>query len=134
MITLGASGGLFSSSPQLFHSYLKQAANILHSRQILLFPDAGTVRNPLVLKQYKRTIDLVQSFGFTVKIAWWGQVNKSHPDPDELKGDYQIISPDTFFTFGLKYSAFFPVDDNCNVVRQFLDLLQKAINSIHLKK
>ena len=133
MISLGASGGLFASSPQLLKAYLTKASNILHTKSVLLFPDAGAVRNPLVLKQYKRTIDLIQSLGFNVAtaklavgIAWWGQVDKSHPDPDEFKGEYRIISPDTFFTYGLRYSAYFPGAGNRNLVKQFFNLLSSA--------
>lgn len=126
LISLGASGGLFAVSPKLLKAYLDKASNILHTKSVLLFPDAGSVRNPLVLKQYKRTIDLVQTLGFSVAIAWWGQINKSNPDPDEFQGDYQVISPDTFFTFGLRYSAYFPGENNHNLVRQFLDLLKNA--------
>lgn len=123
LISLGASGGLFAASPKLLKAYLNIASNILHTKSILLFPDAGAVKNPHVLRQYKRTIDLIQSLGFTVEIAWWGQIDKSCPDPDEFKGEYRVISPDTFFLFGLRHSAYFPGTDNQNVVRQFLRLL-----------
>ena len=134
LISLGASGGMFAVSPQLLKLYLYQASSILQTGQILLFPDAGAVRNPHVLKQYKRTIDLVESFGYEVKIAWWGQINKSAPDPDELEGNYQIISTEQFFYLGLKYSAFFAGKDRHNVVRQFLNLLQNTNNPVRLKK
>lgn len=70
LISLGASGGMFAVSPKLLKIYLTKASNILHTKSVLLFPDAGAVRNPLVLKQYKRTIDLISSFGFSVAIAW----------------------------------------------------------------
>lgn len=133
LVCLGASGGLFAVSPHLLKIYLNQASNILRTKSVLLFPDAGSVRNPLVLKQYKRTIDLVESLGYTVAIAWWNQINKSCPDPDELVGDYQIISTEQFFYFGLRYCAYFPDCDGRNAVRQFLNLLQNASNSIQLK-
>ena len=117
---------MFAVSPKLLKVYLTKASNILHTKSVLLFPDAGAVSNPLVLRQYKRTIDLIKSLGFYIAIAWWGQIKKSNPDPDEFQGDYQVISPDTFFTFGLRYSAYFPGTDNRNLVRQFLDLAQKC--------
>jgi hypothetical protein len=134
LISLGASGGLFAVSPKLLKVYLNKASNILHTKSVLLFPDAGAVRNPLVLRQYKRTIDLISSFGFSVAIAWWGQINKSNLDPDEFQGDYQVISPDTFFTFGLRYSAYFPGTDNRNLVRQLLDLLKNACDALELRR
>lgn len=61
-----------------------------------------------------------------MKIAWWRQVNKSCPDPDEFDGNYHIISPLAFFNLGLRYSTFFPDQDNHNVVSQFLNLLSTA--------
>jgi hypothetical protein len=133
LISLGASGGMFSISPKLLKVYLNQASNILRIKQILLFPDAGAVRNPNVLKQYKRTIDLIESLGYTVEIAWWNQIDKSCPDPDELKGDYQIISTEQFFNFGLQYCAFFPGDNNRNAVRIFFNLLKNTTRSTQLK-
>ena len=126
LISLGASGGLFAASPTLLKSYLTKTSNILRTKSVLLFPDAGAVRNPLVLKQYKRTIDTVKNLGFHIAIAWWGQIDKSSLDPDEFRGNYQIISPDTFFTFGLRYCAFFPDTDGHNLVRQFFELLSTA--------
>jgi hypothetical protein len=126
LLSLGASGGLFASSPTLFRSYLKQASQLLATKSVLLFPDAGAVRNPLVLKQYQRTINLVQNLGFNVRLAWWSQINKSCSDPDEYQGNYRIISPNIFFTIGLRYSAFFPAVDGRNLVRQFFDLLSTA--------
>jgi len=126
LITLGASGGLFAASPQQLKLYLNKASNILHCKSVLLFPDAGAVRNPLVLKQYKRTIDLLQSLGFSVQFAWWNQINKSDSDPDEFDGDYQIISVQQFFNLGLQYSAFYPNQHNHNAVKDFLNLLTNS--------
>lgn len=134
LISLGASGGLFAASPQLLKLYLTKASNILRTKSVLLFPDAGAVHNPLVLRNYKRTIDLISNFGFSVAIAWWGQVNQSQPDPDRFQGDYQVISTLAFFNLGLKYSAFFPDENNRNVVRQFLDILSHSHNSAELKQ
>ena len=64
LLSLGASGGLFAVSPKLLKVYLNKASNILHTKSVLLFPDAGAVKNPLVLRQYKRTIDLISSSRF----------------------------------------------------------------------
>ena len=133
LICLGASGGMFAVSPQLFKVYLDRASSILQTKRVLLFPDAGAVKNPNLLKQYKRTINLVQRLGYNIAIAWWEQINKSCPDSDELTEDYQIISVEEFFALGLKYCAFFPDEDNHNVVRQFLDLLQNT-NHLELKQ
>jgi hypothetical protein len=123
LICLGASGGLFSNSPQLFQSYLHRASQIKSTPKVLLFPDAGAVRNHLVLRQYFRTIKLLETFGYQVAIAWWGQINKSAPDCDELEGSYELLAPLEFFTLGLKHSAFYPDDDGRNLVRRFFTLL-----------
>jgi len=123
LITLGASGGLFASSPKQLKSYLDKASSILQCKSVLFFPDAHAVKNHQVLKRYKRTTDLLTKLGYSVQFAWWGQINKSDPDPDEYKGDYQIISIEQFFSLGLQYSAFYPNKHNRNAVQDFLDLL-----------
>jgi hypothetical protein len=134
LICLGASGGLFASSPQLFQSYLIRASKTLSTNKVLLFPDAGAVQNHLVLRQYYKTIKLLTSFGYQVKVAWWGQINKSTPDCDELEGSYELLAPVDFFTLGLEYSAFFPDDDGRNLVRRFYHLLVTCPTPQELKK
>lgn len=53
--------------------------------EIVITPDAGSVKNKLVVKQYRRVANLLTSWGYTVTFAWWGQVDKSFPDIDELQ-------------------------------------------------
>ncbi|NJO97616.1 MAG: hypothetical protein HC764_17790 [Pleurocapsa sp. CRU_1_2] len=50
-----------------------------------------------------------------IPLRIWNQIDKSHPDCDELfDRSYQIISVEEFFTLGLQYSAFYPDRDQRN--------------------
>lgn len=106
-IFIGAAGGNFCSSP----AQLKTSLEALKPDIVTLYPDGGAVTNPHVMGQYQRTIELVSSWGYTVKVAWWGQIYKSHDhDIDELTGDEAIayISPEEFLALGAQYSGYTP--------------------------
>ncbi|MEC4869076.1 MAG: hypothetical protein SAJ11_23620, partial [Jaaginema sp. PMC 1078.18] len=54
-------------------------------------PDAGGVSNKNVFKRDRKTIRLIQSWGYRVQVANWGQwYDKSRPDFDELSPDADI--------------------------------------------
>jgi hypothetical protein len=94
-IFIGAAAGNFAGSPE----QLKESIDALKPEIITLYPDAGAVTNPHVMGQYRRTIELVSSWGYAVNVAWWRQLEKSHPDVDELTGDEAItyLTPSEFF-------------------------------------
>lgn len=98
-ITIGASGALFASSPQQFARFLKEAAVVVESNRCLLYPDAGAVRNYLVMIQYHKLASRVKSLGFELKVAWWGQFTKAQPDIDEYSGKFKLITWQQFCQF-----------------------------------
>lgn len=85
-IVIGASGGNFGGSPQTFKHYLDSASKELGGIKLTtLYADAAAVSNHAVLNQYRRTYELVQGWGYTLQVAWWGQIDKTAPDSDELQ-------------------------------------------------
>ncbi|MGB5713056.1 MAG: hypothetical protein WBM44_19390 [Waterburya sp.] len=98
-ITVGASGAMFASSPRQFARLLKSAAVITASNRCLLYPDAGAVRNYLVMIQYHKLARLVKSWGFELRVAWWGQFTKGQPDIDEYSGRFELITWQQFCQF-----------------------------------
>ncbi len=96
-LCIGAAGGNFASSPQTLKRYLEAASVMLAgSKQVVLWADAGAVMNKQVMRQYKKTYQLLQQWGYELRIAWWGQVDKSHPDPDEYSGKYELLTWNQF--------------------------------------
>jgi transcriptional regulator with XRE-family HTH domain len=105
-IFIGAAAANFAGSPEQF----KESIDALKPETITLYPDAGAVANPHVMGQYRRTIELLSSWGYTVNVAWWGQTDKSHSDVDELTGTEAIayISVEEFLALGAQYSGYTP--------------------------
>ncbi len=66
---------------QTISSYLRQ----LNCKTLRLMPDAGAVINPHIGEANAQTVAWCQEWGCSVTVGWWGQVDKSHPDIDELK-------------------------------------------------
>uniref|UniRef100_A0A0C1RPF3 Uncharacterized protein n=2 Tax=Tolypothrix TaxID=111782 RepID=A0A0C1RPF3_9CYAN len=92
-ITIGAAGGNFASSPETFKRYLTAASEKLGgTKDLLLWADAGAVINKNVMRQYRRTHELVRSWGYTLKVAWWGQVDKYCADGDEYTLEFEILN------------------------------------------
>ncbi|MDJ0726912.1 MAG: hypothetical protein QNJ38_17560, partial [Prochloraceae cyanobacterium] len=83
---ISASGGHFYKSPKLLRHYL-DFLGCNKSTQIVLFADAGSIKNKSTLSIYKNTIALIESWGYKVKIGWWNQVEKSVGDIDEIDQD-----------------------------------------------
>lgn len=99
IITLGAAGGQFASSSQTLQVTLQRVAAELGTNRIDFFPDAGSLENTNVLRQYEATWELLEQWGYSVSVGWWGQVSKGQPDIDELEdlGAIAFISPQAFF-------------------------------------
>jgi hypothetical protein len=90
-IVIGASGGQHAGSPQQLGDYLKAAAAMgIDVSTIQIYIDAGDIVNPHVMKRLVNLVDLLESWGKTVEIAWWGQQTKEEPDIDELEDISQI--------------------------------------------
>lgn len=102
-IFIGAASANFSASPEQVAEHLRAASEHHGNTQlVILYPDAGCTQNPHILRIYQRSLELIESLGYEVKIAWWGQVDKTHFDVDELKdlSTIEYISPDDFFNVG----------------------------------
>lgn len=85
VVVLGAAGANFAASPEQVDEHLAAASERLGgTKEIAFSPDGGAVSNPHILKAYKRSWELFSKLGYHVKIAWWGQTSKQHPDIDEL--------------------------------------------------
>jgi hypothetical protein len=68
------------------------ASSLSGTKDLLLWADAGAVANKNVMRQYRRTYELVRSWGYTLRVAWWGQLDKSCLDGDEYTGCFEILT------------------------------------------
>jgi hypothetical protein len=88
---IGAAGGSFTASSQQLRGALTQLSQEQETNLVTLYPDAGGVSNRHVYRRDCETIRLVQSWGYRVQVANWGQFgNKSQPDFDELPPTEQV--------------------------------------------
>lgn len=113
LLTIGASGGMFTSSPKTFEKLLKTAKQELNTNKVVIYGDAGAVKNPLVLNRYHHAAEFLRERGFEVSFAWWEQIDKQkHSDIDEILTDTKIdlISPEEFFAMGKQYCNWKPTD------------------------
>ena len=101
-IVIGAAGGQFAGSPKLLEEYLRRASEDVGSKEVFIYPDAGDILNKSVMSRWDQVANLIISFGYDVKFAWWGQIAKSDSDIDELTNYSQIeyISLDKFLSKG----------------------------------
>lgn len=92
--TIGAAGGLFSSSP----NQLKNILGALGVSHVHFAPDAGAISNKQVFSRDSNTIALLERLGVSVSILYWGQgFDKSLGDIDETNlNQIQTISPDAY--------------------------------------
>lgn len=67
-------------------AYLRQ----LGCKTLRLMPDAGAVGNPHISQANSDTLAACVEWGYSITVGWWGQVDKSYPDIDELKSFDQI--------------------------------------------
>lgn len=107
LFTIGAAGGQWASSLELFREILEKAASAVGKKEILIFPDAGDILNSSVMSRWQRVIALLGQWGWLVKVAWWGQTEKSRPDIDELTdfSSIEYISPEAFWKIAKGDSA-----------------------------
>lgn len=97
---IGASGGNFKGSQQ-------QVIEILDGYDtVVIAPDAGDVLNRHVMKRWQTQIEFFQSIGKLVKVAWWGQVEKTVGDIDEINKEtlttIVYLSPSEFLEIAEK--------------------------------
>lgn len=88
-IVIGAAGGYFTLAPQQLRQYLTTANLTANSQdslpsEVIIYPDAGDVANPNVMKRWQSHIELFTQWGIKTWFGWWGQLTKDHDDIDEL--------------------------------------------------
>ncbi|MEY2831494.1 MAG: hypothetical protein RLZZ574_752 [Cyanobacteriota bacterium] len=139
-IVIGAAGGLFASSPKTLAEYLTAASEQINTKNVLIYPDAGAVKNPSVLRSYFRTINFLEQEGYSPVLAWWGQTDKLlHPDIDEIGAqpfatqenskDLTVIEPNYFFNLGKLYSGYDPKHE-LNYRQKPVDRLDELANKL----
>ena len=70
-----------------FGNYPKQLKGILESlgvAELVLIPDAGALFNPNIRPAFEKLNRVLKSIGVTLSALWWGQIEKSDLDGDEL--------------------------------------------------
>ena len=93
---IGASGGMFASSPQQFKEWIEW----LNPSKLILCPDGGDLLNYQVMARLKRQFKFFAELGLDVKILWWGQSTKAGGDIDEISREQfeqaEVISFEEF--------------------------------------
>ena len=93
LLVIGAAAGNFAASPETFKRYLEAASTMLDgTKQVVLWADAGAIANKDVMLQYRRTYYLLKKWGYTLQIAWWGQIDKNCKDGDEYLDEYELLT------------------------------------------
>jgi uncharacterized protein (DUF927 family) len=92
---IGASSGLFRSSPIQVKAASKDV------KTVIIAVDAGDVVNPHRYRHWRLETEFFQSLGLEVLFAWWGQINKTENDVDELTPNelrsIEYLTPDRLF-------------------------------------
>ncbi|NEP01374.1 MAG: hypothetical protein F6K58_22505 [Symploca sp. SIO2E9] len=101
-VFLGAASANFATSPEQTNILLETASQRLGgSKLIEFYADAGAISNRHVKSSYQRSWELFQNLGYEVKVVWWGQIDKSYPDCDEISSEAlqknkKLLKPDEF--------------------------------------
>ena len=87
VVYIGAAGATFQDQT------LARVLGALPDGTMTLYPDAGAVSNRGVMTSYQSLNKLIcptVESPQRLKVAWWGQLDKTHPDCDELDGTESI--------------------------------------------
>ena len=79
---IGAAGGQWAGSPEQLKSYLEKYHD--QSAPVRIYVDAGSHHDDAVMGRIHKLSELLQSWGYEVAIAWYGQFNKTDGDIDEI--------------------------------------------------
>ena len=103
---IGAAGGAWASSPETLKATLAQLTADRPSKRVTFYPDAGDVRNRSVISRWQNLQTLLESWGYTVQVAWWGQISKAEADIDELNSSQlktiRCLHPATFWAIAIE--------------------------------
>ncbi len=80
---IGASGRLWTSSPEQLNGYLEKF-HTDKSKPVRIFPDAGSHSDDATMNCLQGLWELLKSWGYKVNVAWWGQFHKEDGDIDEI--------------------------------------------------
>jgi len=83
-VFIGAAGGNFASSAKSFKIELDKLSAEFDTKIVRLYADAGSTANPNVMREYRKTHKLVTEWGYELRVAWWGQKEKSAGDIDDI--------------------------------------------------
>jgi hypothetical protein len=106
-VVIGAAGGNLAASKEQLKVYLDELSSELNTKAIDLYPDGGAVANNAVMRHYEQAIQMISEWGYSVRVAWWGQLTKEQPDIDELPSLNEIayLTPSEFFNLGVRDHA-----------------------------
>ena len=83
---VGAASGRFDTSPETAKATIEHLSAKYSTKVLTFAVDAGDVVNTCgVPQRWLSQFDLFQKLGYQCRVAWWGQVDKSFGDIDELK-------------------------------------------------
>ena len=107
---LGAASGRFNTSPEATKAAIEYFSNQYQSNILTFAVDAGDVANrDGVPNRWLQQFEFFSKLGYECRIAWWGQVNKSFGDIDELKPEeystIRYLSVAEFKSFCIKYGG-----------------------------
>ncbi|WP_026730825.1 plasmid replication protein, CyRepA1 family [Fischerella sp. PCC 9605] len=90
---LGAASGRFNTSPEISASAVEYLAAKYQTKLLTFAVDAGDVVNRSgVPERWQQQFRFFEELGYTCRIAWWGQVDKTFGDIDELQPErYESI-------------------------------------------
>jgi len=108
LLTIGAAGGQWLSSPNLLKEYIKAAIDKYGVLPIKVIPDAGWALNSQVTQKILNLLDwLKSSFGQSATFVLdWNQIHKNQKDIDELE-DLSITRTLLVDSFLKKYKEVF---------------------------
>ena len=125
--TLGAASANFAASPEQWQDSLENLSAQLGTRIVYWFADAGAPSNFNVTSQYRKAWEKLASWGYSVKVVWWGQVEKSAGDADEISQEVresaQLISIEEYLAIAREHGGI--RESSYTTSRQELD---KTIN------
>jgi hypothetical protein len=106
---LGAASANFAASPEQWRDSLERLSAELCTRIIYWFADAGSVSNPNVTSQYVRSWEKLTEWGYEVQVVWYGQIQKSAGDADEVSNEVresaQLISIDEYLAIAREHGG-----------------------------
>ena len=100
---------MLSFSPTQLKAELAELSKRLGTKEILFPVDAEAKSNKQVYRRDRKTVELLQSWGYVVKVGNWGQwEDKRQPDFDELFDLARVrwVGAEDYFEVGGRRIAF----------------------------